>query len=156
MKSKKIRFNVLDLIVIFGFILIIVSAVLRGIAVNKFENNNTIEEVVITLRLVDADEVVFDDIQKGDYIFSNELLEEKSVGIVSKKMKHSLSQRDEEDGTEDSELIEYEFQIITDCLRSSKGFYSINSKLIVPGMNFSADNGYVGFDCEVVSVKTAD
>lgn len=156
MKSKKIRFNILDLIIIFSFILIIISTVLRGIAVNRFENKNTIEDVIITLKLINADERVFEEIQKGDYIFSNEFLDKESIGVVSKKMKHSSSQRDEGIGSDDTELIEYEFQILSDCLKSSNGFFSINDKLIVPGMTFSADNGYVGFDCEVVSVKTTD
>jgi len=156
MKSKKIRFNILDLIIIFSFILIIISTVLRGIAVNRFENKNTIEDVIITLKLINADEIVFEEIQKGDYIFSNEFLDKESIGVVSKKMKHSSSQRGEGIGSDDTELIEYEFQILSDCLKSSNGFFSINDKLIVPGMTFSADNGYVGFDCEVVSVKTTD
>ncbi len=156
MKSKKIRFNILDFIVIFSVVLIIFSAVLQGLAVNKFEDSNTIEDTIITLKLKNVDESIFNEIRKGDHIFSNELFGNESVGVVSKKMKHSSSQKIIEDGYEDSEIVEYEIQILSLCIRSSKGFCSFNDNLIVPGMFFSADNGYVGFDCEIVSVKPAD
>lgn len=156
MKNKKIRFNVLDFSLIFCIALIVFSAVFRGIAVDRFEEDNAIEEVIITLKLTDADEMVFDEIRKGDYFFSNELFGEGSIGVVNKKMKHSSSQKLIEDEHDESELIEYEVQLSSECLRSSKGFYSINDKLIIPGMVFSSDNGYVGFDCEVLSIKTVD
>ncbi len=156
MKSKKIQFNILDIIFVFSVILIIFSTIFQGLTVNKFEENNIIENTVITLKLIDVDEPVFNEIQKGDYIFSNEYYGDKSIGAVSKKTKYSSTQKQTEDESEVSEIVEYEIYVLSECLRDSNGFYSINDKLIVPGIIFSADNGYVGFNCEIVSIKTAD
>ena len=156
MNTSGKKFNIIDIIIIVSLILISTSAVLQRFAVNRFEENNTIEDTVITLRLLNIDDSVVENIEKGDYIFSDAFSNDESIGVVRQKLKHSLTNDHVTDNTLDKEIIEYEIQISAKCIKNNDEFYCLNNKKVVPGLEFPADNGFVGFDCEVISVKSVD
>ncbi len=153
MKDSKKKLNLIDFFIIFSIFIIICSAILQGIAVSKFEESNYFEDTIITLRMIDVDETIIDEIEKGDYIFSNVNFGEDAIGIVEQKLKHSLGDTNV-NGEQTVEIVEYEIQIASRCLKNSNGFYHIGKTMIAPGMIFYADNGFVGFNCEVVSIKS--
>lgn len=156
MKNTKVKFNIMDFIIIFTVLLIIAVAIFQTFTVKEFEQNNTIEDTVITLRINNIDENVYYRINKGDNLYSEEVFGEDPFGNVIKKLKHTSSQKIEGDDSVINEVVEYEVQVSAKCFRNSDGFYSINDEFLVPGMVISADNGIVGFSCEIVSVKRAE
>lgn len=154
MSNSTKSFNIIDIIIILGIVLIALSSVIQGFAVRRFEEKNSIKDTVITLRLLNVDDIIVDDIEKGDYIFSDVFSNDDSIGVIEQKLKHSLTNNQHAEG--DGEIVEYEIQILGKCIKNSNGFYSLYNKMIIPGMSFSADNGFVGFECEVISVKSVD
>lgn len=156
MKNLKIKFNIMDFIIIFTILLIIALSFLQSVSVKEFEQNNTIEDTVITLRINNIDEKVYSKITKGNNLYCEDVFGETPFGTVVKKLKHTSSQKIEGDDSVTNEITEYELQVNSKCFRNSDGFYSINDEFIIPGMVITADNGTVGFSCEIMSVKKAE
>ena len=146
------KFNIMDLIVLVFLLLVIISALVKGFAVRKDEMNKTITDAVVVIRISDISEKNVQKIKKGDKIYSKEIFGTKPVGVVAEDI---VEIQKTESGDNNKTPEEYTLKLRVNCIIDNDGLYSINDKYITPGMTFSADNGIIGFHCDVVSVKKA-
>ena len=153
MKKVKVKFNIMDFLIVFTLILVVVSSVIQGIAVRRFENNNVVKTATLVLRTYDPNEVIVSKFKLNDNIYCDELLENEPIGKISESNESALSALPiVYTKSQGSNQGEYDITVEVQCLVSSEGFYSINGVVIAPGMNFKFNNGYIGFECKIVNI----
>ncbi len=160
MAKKKIRFSVIDFIIIIALVLVIFSAFARNMNVKHFNQNNYISNSVLTLSVKGVERSNYSLFSKGDTIYNSENDKMGKIGevtgiranpaivVTSDETGHTLSP--------DFDKVDLIIDVQTRCLVDENGFFSISGVYISPAMAFAADNGEIKFDCEVVSVKTIE
>jgi len=146
-KDLKMKFNILDILVLSAVILVILAFILQSFAVRRFENRNRITNTVITLRVSDITGEDFETLVKETKIYSEEKFGQGHFGTVAKNSVLTA----EDVAQDDTE--EFELKINAACHVTEDEFYSIDDDPVYPGLIFAADNGRIKFTCEVVSIK---
>lgn len=160
MATKKIRFSVIDFIIIIAAALVVLSAVFRSLNVGLFGENNSVRDAVITLSVKGVDRENFSYFSVGDTIYGSADEDIGRIGTISSVRSAPavvMSASEQGYSTQPSfDKVDITLEISSRCLVDEQGFYSIGGSYVAPARTFEADNGEIKFVCEVVSVKTAD
>ncbi len=156
MKNKKIRFNILDLLILIIVAFIIFGTIIRNTNVSEFNLNNTVTDSIITISVDSIDGEVYGQFRLGDVIYAELDGEKIKLGRV-KNMNFVPSVVPHLEGESvvyvpDSRHIDVTFDIETRIISDENGFNILDGKYISPGLSFSANNGRVKLLCSVESV----
>lgn len=159
MAKKKIRFTVIDFIILIAVVLLVLSALFRSMNVGLFGENNSVKDTLITLSVksVDKDNLTY--FSAGDTIYGSGDEKIGKIGEIASVRSAPavvLTENEKGFGLEPTfDKVDITLEIRSRCLVDEHGFYSIGGVYVAPSYTFRADNGEIKFDCEVVSVKTA-
>ncbi len=160
MATKKIRFSVIDFIIIIAVVLVVISAVFRSINVGIFGENNSVSEAVITLSVKGVDRDNFSYFSVGDTIYGSADEKIGKIGnVTSIRSAPAVVPESSEEGhrLEPSfDKVDITMELSAKCLVDEHGFFSIGGVYVAPAKTFEADNGEIKFTCEVISVKTLE
>ena len=153
MSNKKKRLNIIDYLIIFVVILILCSSFARRVYVEKIGDNKTFFKTEIVLVLSDVDILTVNQIQQGDSLYSKEHFGNNPFGIITSLTEQLPSPGYSADYVDEQVSSTYELRVTADCSLNIDGEYAINGTSVSPGYDFYADNGLVGFWCEITQIE---
>ncbi len=160
MAKRKIRFTVLDLVLILIVLAVVAYAILRNTQISSFNRENTENNVVVTLELRGVTRNSFEYFSKGDTINVLEGNNSYTLGeINSIRSSPSVVVEEGEKGfsyVPDFNTLDLFIETSAACTTDRNGFCIIDGMYISPSAELSCDNGRIIFDCVVSSVKIVD
>lgn len=160
MSKSKVRITAIDVVLILAVLFVCVSAVIRNENVRRFNSQNSIKDSVITISVKGIERNNFSLFEKNNTVFATTNNGQLKIGEI-KSIKSTpavvITNANDSFAMEpDFSKLDITLDISARCLVDEHGFYSINGMYVTPSYSFTADNGRIKFDCEVVSVKTVD
>ena len=157
MAKRKIRFTVLDLVMVLIVISVIVYSLFRNADIRRFNAENIENEIVVTLSLKGLSREYFKEFSVGDSIYISDADRDTSLGNVSYiRSAPAVEVVESNEGfslASNFDKVDIYLDVTSKCLSDRNGFNIIDGRYISPGSTISGDNGRILFDCIVTSVK---
>ena len=158
MTKRKIKFTVVDFILIISVALLLFTFFLKYVNLERFNSQSVLCDADVTVAIRGIERVNFAHFKNDDSIYSDFLHDYGKLGVVTAMRSNpSVTAVYRENSvvmTPDFERVDIYLTIDADVLCDRNGFYSVGGKYIAPGMKFTANNGRIKFDCSVLTVKT--